>query len=342
MMLEVHAIHKSYEGSPLLTGVSFQVGSGEILGLLGASGSGKSTLLRIIAGLETPEAGRVLWEGRDLAPVPVHARGIGLVFQDYALFPHLNVAANIGYGLRLRRESPDRIHQRVADLLALVGLSGFAARRISELSGGEQQRVALARALAIEPKLLLFDEPLGALDRSLRERLLAELRAILQKSRVPAIYVTHDQEEAFALADRVALLHAGCIVRMGSPDQIWQDPGSVWAARFLGAGNLVEGIARDGAVETAWGRFPLVCSHAHAAGERLQLLLRRERVRLDPGGELEGVVADVTFQKDHYQVRFESGLEFHLAERPRTGDRLRLQLPDHAFTCLGNEDDHGH
>jgi ABC-type Fe3+/spermidine/putrescine transport system ATPase subunit len=341
-MLEVQEIHKSYEGSPLLTGVSFRVEVGEILALLGPSGSGKSTLLRIIAGLETPEAGRILWDGRDLSPVPVPARGFGLVFQDYALFPHLNVASNIGYGLRLRRQDPEQIRGRVADLLARVGLSGFEARRIGELSGGEQQRVALARALAIDPKLLLFDEPLGALDRSLRERLLSELRAILQKNGVPAIYVTHDQEEAFALADRVALLHAGRIVRMGTPDQVWLEPGSAWAAGFLGAGNLVDGIARQGAVETAWGVFPLTCSHVHAPGERLALLLRREGVRLDPAGELEAVVADTIFQKDHYQVRFENGLEFHLPERPRVGERLRLHLPEHAFSCLGDETDHGH
>ncbi len=208
-MLEVIDIHKSYEDAPLLRGISFTVAAGETVCLLGASGSGKSTLLRIIAGLEAAEEGRICWDGKDLASVPAHRRGFGLVFQDYALFPHLNVVENVAFGLQMLNLPPGQIKARVTEVLDKVNLSEFQDRRVTDLSGGEQQRVALARALAPNPHLLMFDEPLGALDRSLRERLMEELRSILHTTGVPAVYVTHDQEEAFTLADRILLLHAG-------------------------------------------------------------------------------------------------------------------------------------
>lgn len=243
-MLTLTHLSKNYENQPLLTDISFTVDAGETICLLGASGSGKSTLLRIIAGLEPPETGRVLWDSADLAPIPPHARDFGLVFQDYALFPHLTVFENAAFGLRMRSMPAAEIRARVAESLALVNLSGFGSRRVTDLSGGEQQRVALARALAPRPRLLMFDEPLGALDRSLKEELLDELRAILHRTRIPAIYVTHDQEEAFAIADRILLLHEGVIVREGSPAQVWNDPRSAWVARFLGVGNVVEGKFR--------------------------------------------------------------------------------------------------
>jgi spermidine/putrescine transport system ATP-binding protein len=261
--VELINIHKSYEGQPLLRGISFTVAAGETVCLLGPSGSGKSTLLRIIAGLETPEQGQVCWDGEDLAAVPIHLRGFGLVFQDYALFPHLTVAENVAFGLKMQDMAVVEIGLRVADILETVNLTGFGDRLVTDLSGGEQQRVALARALAPNPRLLMFDEPLGALDRSLREQLMDELRRILHASGVPALYVTHDQEEAFTLADRVLLLHDGCIVRSGTPEQVWSDPGSVWAAQFLDAGNVVTGIVlsntRPLQVETSAGVFELNC-----------------------------------------------------------------------------------
>jgi len=243
-MLTVSHISKTYENQPLLTDVSLAVDAGETICLLGMSGSGKSTLLRIIAGLEPPETGRVLWDGADLAPVPPHARDFGLVFQDYALFPHLTVFENVAFGLRMRNLPKPEIQTRVAESLELVNLVDFVNRRVTNLSGGEQQRVALARALAPRPRLLMFDEPLGALDRSLKEDLLHELRGILHRTQIPAIYVTHDQEEAFAIADRILLLHEGVILREGTPAEVWNDPQSAWAARFLDAGNVVEGKFR--------------------------------------------------------------------------------------------------
>src|SRR5687768_12641948 len=251
-MLEVRNIFKSYEGKPLLTDISFTVGVGETVCLLGASGSGKSTLLRIIAGLEAPDSGHILFNGHDLANTPPHLRDFGLVFQDYALFPHLNVYDNVAFGLKMRRLNQDKISQRVAKPLKMVNLTGFANRQVTDLSGGEQQRVALARALAIRPRLLMFDEPLGALDRTLREDLLNELRTILHQTEIPAIYVTHDQEEAFTIADRVLILHNAGIVRAGAPAEVWAMPQSAFVAQFLGLGNVIEGEVSGQQKDNEW------------------------------------------------------------------------------------------
>ena len=236
-MLALKNIHKSYEGKPLLKAISFDVAHGETLCLLGPSGSGKSTLLRIISGLENAEVGDVYWDGESLAGVPSHERNFGLIFQDYALFPHLNVFENVAFGLKMQKIPKVAIQQRIAETLKQVHLTGFDSRRVTELSGGEQQRVALARALAPRPRLLMFDEPLGALDRRLREYLIVEIREILRESGMPAIYVTHDQAEAFALADRVMLLNDGEIVQSGSPEEIMDQPASAWVAEFLGVKN---------------------------------------------------------------------------------------------------------
>ena len=340
-MLEIDSIWKTYESAPLLRGISFTVAAGETVCLLGPSGSGKSTLLRIIAGLEAPERGRVGWDGGDLASVPVHRRGFGLVFQDYALFPHLNVFDNVAFGLRMQNLPEGEIQKRTGEILEMVTLTGFKRQRVTELSGGEQQRVALARALAPRPRLLMFDEPLGALDRALRERLLGELRGILRLSGVPAIYVTHDQEEAFALADRLLLLHDGGILRAGTPAEIWAEPGSAWAARFLDVGNVMDGLVRactdgDGSlqVETSAGTFELACAHSHHVGEKVELLVRPEGVRRSAHGSLRGVVADAVFQQERFKVTLKSGLVFHLPEAPAVGEELRLEIAPGAVQCL--------
>jgi spermidine/putrescine transport system ATP-binding protein len=233
-MLSLKNIHKSYEGKPLLRGISLDLAEGETICLLGPSGSGKSTLLRIISGLEEAESGDVLWDGESIASLPSHERNFGLIFQDYALFPHLNVFDNVAFGLKMQKIGKEEIHQRVDEALKQVDLQEFAKRSVTDLSGGEQQRIALARALAPRPRLLMFDEPLGALDRRLREYLLVEIKEILEESGVPAIYVTHDQEEAFTLSDRVMLLHEGLIVQQGTPDELFSHPASAWVAEFLG------------------------------------------------------------------------------------------------------------
>jgi spermidine/putrescine transport system ATP-binding protein len=275
-----------------------------------------------------------------MASLPVHRRNFGLVFQDYALFPHLTVSGNVAFGLKMQNLPKDEINRRVAESLERVNLAPFASRRVTDLSGGEQQRVALARALAPGPRLLMFDEPLGALDRTLKEELLGEVRRILHATGVPAIYVTHDQEEASAVADRLLLLHAGRIVRDGTPAEVWRAPGSAWAARFLGLGNVIQAEVRSGKVKgewvarTAFGRFPVRCGHAHAAGETVSILLRPSTVRVEAGGSLRGRVADVLFQKTYYRVTLENGLVFHLPEAPQVGARIRLHVPVSAVECL--------
>ena len=223
-MLELQNIVKSYNHQPLLSGVSFEVREHEILALLGSSGSGKSTLLRIIAGLEYPESGHVVWDGMDITDVPPYKRHFSLMFQDYALFPHRTVAKNVAFGLRMQGLSRADIARKVSNALLSIRMESFANRSVTELSGGEQQRVALARALAPEPRLLLLDEPLGALDHSLRVVLLEEIRQTLHQQGMPSIYVTHDREEAFALADRLILLHQGKIVQSGSPQELFHSP----------------------------------------------------------------------------------------------------------------------
>jgi len=239
-MLEVRNIWKSYQGQALLRNISFGVEAGETVCLLGASGSGKSTLLRIIAGLESPEQGQILWAGEDLASVPAHRRFFGLVFQDYALFPHLTVAGNVAFGLKMLDLPQDEINGRMVSTLNKVNLAGFESRRVTDLSGGEQQRVALARALAPDPRLLMFDEPLGALDRNLREQLMAELRRILRLSGVPAIYVTHDQEEALSISDRIVVMHDGKIEQVGTPFEIYNFPQTAFVANFVGTLNTAQ------------------------------------------------------------------------------------------------------
>ncbi|MGC9348084.1 MAG: ABC transporter ATP-binding protein [Anaerolineae bacterium] len=254
--LEIRNIHKQYEGEALLSGLSLDIDRGEIVSFLGPSGSGKTTLLRIIAGLEPAEAGSILLEGEDLSRVPTHQRGIVLMFQEYALFPHRTVAENVAFGLKMRGMSRPDIKAQVSEMLDLVGLEEFGSRNVVELSGGERQRVALARSLAPEPRLLLLDEPLGSLDRTLKERLMEELADILQRVGVTTITVTHDQAEAFALADRAALLHNGVFVQAGRPEEIYANPANPWVARFLGLTNLFSAtVEGDREVKTPWGRL---------------------------------------------------------------------------------------
>lgn len=353
-MLELIDITKTYESQPLLRGISFSVARGETVCLLGASGSGKSTILRIIAGLEEPEAGEARWEGQSLAGVPAHQRRFGLMFQDYALFPHLSVFENVAFGLRMlgkghvarlrdgmgthesggeethSPKSPDfgkhendfSLQERVIASLSLVKMDGFAQRRVTELSGGEQQRVAMARALAPNPRLLMLDEPLGALDRALKESLLEELRRILRQTGIPAIYVTHDQEEAFTIADRILLLREGQIAQAGTPPEVFAKPASAWVASFLGLGNVVEGQVRAGAVETPFGRFPIKTNQPD--GERVSLLVRPQ-AELSDTGEITGRVSDVVFRGDDFRVELENGWYFFLSAAPQVGEMVRLQ-----------------
>jgi thiamine transport system ATP-binding protein len=276
-MLEVRGLTVRYGSALALGGVDLTIDDHEVVCVLGPSGSGKTTLLRTIAGLEQPVDGAVLRDGIDLAPVPPHRRELGLMFQDHALFPHRDVLGNVVFGLRMRGDAHEVADARAREVLALVGLTGFEQRGVRELSGGEQQRVALARALAPEPQLLMLDEPLGALDRALREELAAELRQLFTRLGLSVLLVTHDHDEAFALGDRVAVMHSGRIEQIGTPVDVWNRPASRFVARFLGWNVTREG---DGVIA-----------------------VRPDALRITDDGPLEGTVIARVFRRDHFLVR---------------------------------------
>jgi thiamine transport system ATP-binding protein len=304
-MLRVENVTVRFDGKVALDGVTLDVAENEVVTVLGPSGSGKSTLLRVIAGLQLPDSGRVLLEEEDLASVPAHRRGIGLVFQDHALFHHRDVGENVAFGLRMRGDPSREVERQVRELLDLVGLAGYERRSVATLSGGEQRRVALARALAREPRVLLLDEPLGSLDRRLRDRLLDDLAELFDELGVTALYVTHDQAEAFALGDRIAVVRDGRVVQSGTPDTLWAHPADEDVARFLGLANVragtvirpeavrvaesVDGDPGDGVVESAVRQGPTV---------RLQ-------VRLDDGRTLDAAVTSVNHPEPGDRVSVE-------------------------------------
>ncbi|MFF7178949.1 ATP-binding cassette domain-containing protein [Streptomyces sp. NPDC008121] len=299
----------------VLDSVDLEVTEHEIVCVLGPSGSGKSTLLRAVAGLQALDGGRVLLGGADQAGVPVHRRGVGLMFQDHQLFPQRDVAGNVAFGLRMHGVGRAEQAARATELLELVGLPGAGRRAVASLSGGEQQRVALARALAPRPRLLMLDEPLGQLDRGLRERLVVELRQLFGRLGTTVLAVTHDQGEAFALADRVVVMRDGRIAQSGTPLEVWQRPASEFVARFLGFDNVVAATVSGAAADTAWGKVPVPYGTPQGAA---RLLVRPAGVRLGaPADGLPCVVEARTFRGSHVAVLL----------RPADGPPLEAECP---------------
>ncbi|MFC3126434.1 ABC transporter ATP-binding protein [Pseudoroseomonas globiformis] len=301
MLLSIRGLTRRFGDTIALAGLDLDVAPGEFLTLLGGSGSGKSTLLRVIAGFEAADSGTLLFEGREITGVPPHARPLNMMFQSYALFPHLSVGGNVAYGLKrdgMGRAERDR---RVDEVLALVGLQGFGKRGVHRLSGGQKQRVALARALVKRPRLLLLDEPLGALDANLRERTGFELRALQRETGAAFIMVTHDQNEALALADRVAVLEHGRLVQDGPPRQVYDRPATRFVAGFLGAANVLEGRA-DGAGGFSCSTLGATLRPLTPPGESTACALRAERIAVRPGASgpntAEGVVEELAFRGD--------------------------------------------
>lgn len=350
-ILEVSHISKSYLKSPALRQVSFSLKQGMILGILGPSGCGKTTLLRILAGIEIPDSGSVIFEGKDIADIPPHRRQFGMMFQDFALFPHKTVFDNVGYGLLQKKLPRSEIIRHVHDLLSLVGLEGFSNRSISSLSGGEKQRVALARSLAPNPRLLLLDEPMGSLDRELRERLVPELKAILRHVGVTAIFVTHDHAEAYVISDEVAVMDQGQIEQEDTPENLYRRPRNRRVAAFLGFENFLEGMMmRDGGVQTKIGMFYPENPQKNAPGKAVTILIRPEAAAVVPADNrhpqeqisrngrfpatlISGLVTERLFQGRVYRLKMETpeglSLTFDLPNNPpppSIGSDLRLAV----------------
>ena len=301
--VSVTGLSKRFGTATVLENINFHVSEGETIVLLGASGSGKTTILRIIAGLESPDSGRVFLHGKDVTELPARQRGTGVIFQAYALFPKMNVEQNIGYGLRLRRKTKKEIREKIDELITLVHLEEHRRKYPSHLSGGQQQRVAIARALAYQPEVLLFDEPFGALDAQIRTRLRREIRALLHEIRVPSIFITHDQEEALELGDRIAVLNAGRIEQIGTPFEVYTKPETEYVATFLGAANLMIGVVRGRNFEADDICLELDPEVNFRDGQSVKLVFRPEDVFLRKPENLmqhyqrltEGVVEEISF-----------------------------------------------
>jgi thiamine transport system ATP-binding protein len=327
-MLRLHDVSVSYDGVPAVRDTSLELSDGRVLAVLGPSGCGKSTLLRAVAGLEPLEAGRIFFDGRDISELPTHKRGFALMFQDGQLFGHLTVAGNIGYALRLRRAHDTE--RRVAELLELVGLAGYGDRLPATLSGGERQRVALARCLAVRPRLLLLDEPLSALDAGLRQRLAGDLRHILTHEKITALMVTHDHEEAFTVADRLAVMRAGRIVQQGDIDEVWRAPADPETALFLGYARVLEGAAAGIVRDDSVVRTPLSTAISSRTVPQVPLAVRRSAFRVDSEGPMRGVVRSARTTPE--QVRLvvdvdgvgEVDAVAPLDQHPGVGERVRL------------------
>ena len=357
-LLSLKNISKAYGSTRAVADVSLEVEPGEFFGLLGPSGCGKTTTLRMIAGLERPDQGTISFEGADITHLPPERRGFGMVFQNYALFPHLNVFENVAFGLRARHKAKEEMRERVNSALELVQLPGYDKRRVDELSGGQQQRVAIARAIAIEPALLLFDEPLSNLDVSLREETRSELRELVNRLHLTAVYVTHDQEEAYALCDRISVMVGGKIMQTGRPRELYEQPDEISVARFLGRNNLIKAMrlssskTTDAEFKTLEGghtlHLPLNADDLQPLNQPVFLAIRPEHVRIGPpdgnGREqnvLSAEIREVVFGGATSTVRVDAnGLALEaLVLQPddlRVGSMCQVILPADRLSALKN------
>lgn len=352
--ITVRNVTKTYGSVHALDDVSVDVKSGEFLTLLGPSGSGKTTLLMVLAGFTRPDSGSLKFGAEEVIRKPPHLRDVGMVFQNYALFPHMTVAGNVGYPLRLRKTPKAEIDARVEQALETVQLGGFGERRITQLSGGQKQRVAVARAIVFEPRILLMDEPLSALDKKLRDQMQIELRHLHDKLGMTTVYVTHDQREALTMSDRIAVVNHGRIMQLGSPQQIYDVPANRFVADFIGDSTFLP-VTRDGA-HIVFAGTPLKHAGGAAGTGKLVLMVRPERLRLATGAASEtanvfqATVSNVVYQGDSYlmyahlacgtQVSLRGGIRGDtVADLPRAGDPVTLSLEAADTVLIDGRDD---
>ncbi len=327
-LIDIQGLHKSFDDNEVLSSVDLYIRENEFITLLGPSGCGKTTLLRILAGFERQNEGTVLFEGKPMHDIPAHKRPVNTVFQQYALFPHMNVFENIAFGLRLKKRHGEEIKQAAEEMLRLVKLEGFEHRNIKTLSGGQRQRVAIARAVINKPKLLLLDEPLAALDLKLRQDMQYELKEMQRALGITFVFVTHDQEEALTMSDTVAVMNEGRILQIGTPEDIYNEPKNRFVANFIGESNIIPGIMKkDFLVRFEDHDFECV-DKGFQKNENVEVVLRPEDIRLQRGeGPITGTVTDITFKGVHYEILVDvRGKEYiiHSTEHKKTGDKVSL------------------
>jgi ABC-type Fe3+/spermidine/putrescine transport system ATPase subunit len=337
----VVGLSKRFGKASVLENITFDVAEGEVLVLLGASGSGKTTILRIMAGLEMPYTGKVILHGKDVTELPARERGVGVIFQSYALFPKMTVEKNIGYGLRIRKRKRKEIRETVNELLQLVQLEEHRKKYPSQLSGGQQQRVAIARTLAYKPEVLLFDEPFGALDTQTRVHLRREIKALLRKVNVPSIFITHDQEEALELGDRVAVLNVGHIEQIGTPFEIYNQPATEYVATFLGAANVLDAVVRKDYLEVGSAQIPAtIDKEKFKPGDCVKIVFRpedvslnpRELVRSDPSRLGKAIIEEVAFVGAYERVRLQMEVSAEECKTDETPYYLTTETPERRST----------
>ena len=330
-IIELKNLSKRYEDNQVLDNLSLDIKKNEFLTLLGPSGCGKTTTLKIIAGFEYADEGKVLFEERDITDIPPHERQINTVFQKYALFPHMNIYENIAFGLKIKKLPKDEIDKKVKEMLKLVALDGFEKRKVESLSGGQQQRVAIARALVNEPKVLLLDEPLGALDLKLRKEMQIELKKIQKKLGITFIFVTHDQEEALTMSDKIIVMNKGKIQQMGTPQDIYNEPKNSFVARFIGESNIFDGIMLENYLVEFCGKKFKCVDKGFEKNEKIEVVIRPEDVKMveQEKGMLKGTVTSVLFKGVHYEIEVTENDRkwiLHNTQSAQVGSKLGLDI----------------
>ncbi|WP_296644490.1 spermidine/putrescine ABC transporter ATP-binding protein [Romboutsia sp. 13368] len=330
-IISLQGISKTYEDNTVLDCLDLDIKKNEFLTLLGPSGCGKTTTLKIIAGFEYADSGKVLFEEKDMNNIPPYERQVNTVFQKYALFPHMNIYENIAFGLKIKKMPKDEIDRKVKEMLKLVALEGFENRRVDSLSGGQQQRIAIARALVNEPKVLLLDEPLGALDLKLRQEMQTELKKIQQKLGITFIFVTHDQEEALSMSDTIVVMNKGKIQQMGTPEDIYNEPKNAFVARFIGESNIFDGIMHDDFKVEFCGKYFDCVDKGFKKDEVIDVVIRPEDIKMTNSNEgmLKGIVTSVVFKGVHYEIEVQENDRkwiIHNTQSAKVGEELGMDI----------------